>query len=85
VISIGLGIIGCGKAAQALHLRALAQLADRFRIVSVCDASGAVALHVAERWAVAHWTERRVTRRRSTVGWVERSETRHGPCHRESL
>lgn len=56
VTAIGIGIIGCGKATQALHLPSLRQLAGKFRIVSVCDASASVARRVAESWAIGHWT-----------------------------
>jgi predicted dehydrogenase len=55
VASVGIGIIGCGKATQALHLPSLKQLPGEFRIAAVCDASAHVARGVAERWAVAHW------------------------------
>ncbi len=54
--TIGVGIIGCGKATQALHLPSLAQLNDKLRVATVCDVSAAVARGVAERWAVVHWT-----------------------------
>ena len=54
--TIGVGVIGCGKAAQALHLPSLSQLPGKFRLDLVCDASAAVARRVAERWAVGHWT-----------------------------
>jgi len=56
VASLGIGIIGCGKATQALHLPSLMQLPGEFRIAAVCDASAHIARGVAERWAVAHWT-----------------------------
>src|SRR5579883_2050614 len=55
-MAVGIGIIGCGKATQALHLPSLAQRWGKLRVVSVCDASANVARHVAERWAVPHWT-----------------------------
>lgn len=53
---IGIGIIGCGKATQALHLPSLQQLSGRLRIVAVCDASATVAEAVAVRCGAAHWT-----------------------------
>ena len=53
---VGIGIIGCGKATQALHLPSLQQLAGRLRIVAVCDASAAVARAVAARCAATRWT-----------------------------
>jgi predicted dehydrogenase len=56
VTAIGVGVIGCGKATQALHLPSLRQLPAKFRIVSVCDASASVAEQVAESWAIGHWT-----------------------------
>jgi len=56
VTTVGIGIIGCGKATQALHLPSLRQLPGKFRIVSLCDASASIARRVAESWAVGHWT-----------------------------
>lgn len=53
---IGIGIIGCGKATQALHLPSLQQLSGRLRILAVCDASAAVAREVAARWGASRWT-----------------------------
>jgi predicted dehydrogenase len=47
------GIVGCGEAAQIIHLPALAQLPDRFRVTALCDVSHAVLNGVAERWNVA--------------------------------
>jgi len=54
--TIGIGIIGCGKATQTLHLPSLQQLSGRLRIVAVCDASAAVAREVAARWGATRWT-----------------------------
>ena len=54
--AIGIGIIGCGKATQTLHLPSLQQLSGRLRLVVVCDASAAVARDVAARWGAARWT-----------------------------
>lgn len=53
---IGVGIIGCGKATQALHLPSLRQLPSEFRIASICDTSASVARQVAESWSVGHST-----------------------------
>ena len=53
---IGIGIIGCGKATQTLHLPSLQQLSGRLRIVAVCDASTTVAREVAARWGADRWT-----------------------------
>ena len=33
------GIVGCGEAAQILHLPSLYQLADKFEVTALCDAS----------------------------------------------
>lgn len=45
---LGVGIVGCGEAAQALHLPALNSLSDRFRIVACADASASAAAHLAD-------------------------------------
>jgi predicted dehydrogenase len=45
---LGVGIIGCGEAVQALHLPALNSLSDRFRIVACADTSAKAAAHLAE-------------------------------------
>jgi predicted dehydrogenase len=49
---IGLGIIGCGGVTQIIHLPALAQLPDRFRVAALCDVSRATVDGVGERWNV---------------------------------
>ena len=49
------GVVGCGEAAQALHLPALRFLADRFRVTALCDASKQVVESVARRWGVPAW------------------------------
>lgn len=36
---LNVGIIGCGEAAQILHIPTLLELRDRFRIAALCDAS----------------------------------------------
>lgn len=54
--AIGIGIIGCGKATQTLHLPSLQQLSGRLRLAAVCDASAAVAQAVAARWGARRWT-----------------------------
>ncbi|WP_154447748.1 Gfo/Idh/MocA family protein [Halovulum marinum] len=36
---IGIGIVGCGEAAQIIHIPALQQLRDRFEITALCDVS----------------------------------------------
>jgi myo-inositol 2-dehydrogenase / D-chiro-inositol 1-dehydrogenase len=46
---IGVGIIGGGLAAQAIHLPTLARMPDRFRVVRVMDADLATAKVVAAR------------------------------------
>lgn len=45
--ALGVGIIGCGEAAQALHLPALNSLADRFRIRACTDVSAKAREHLA--------------------------------------
>lgn len=46
---LGVGLIGAGPVAQAIHLPTLARLRSLFRIVSVMDVDGAVASTVADR------------------------------------
>ncbi len=47
---LGVGIVGCGMAAQALHLPALASLPHLFRVVHVVDAAPSVATGIAGRY-----------------------------------
>jgi len=49
---IRVGVIGCGEAAQLLHLPALVQLADRFEVTAVCDVSPTVLAGVGDLWGV---------------------------------
>lgn len=49
-----IGIVGCGEAAQVLHLPALDQLADRFSVEAVCDIDETVRREVAREWGVPH-------------------------------
>lgn len=51
---LGVGIIGCGMAAQALHLPALASLPHRFRVAHVVDAAPTVSASIAGRLAARH-------------------------------
>jgi len=44
---LGVGIIGCGEATQALHIPALMSLAARFRIAACADAVPALAERIA--------------------------------------
>jgi len=48
------GIVGCGMAAQALHLPALASLPDLFRVAHVVDAAPTVAAGIAGRYGARH-------------------------------
>jgi predicted dehydrogenase len=48
-----IGVIGCGEAAQILHLPTLAQLADRFEVTALCDISRTVLDGVGDLWGVA--------------------------------
>lgn len=54
---IRIGIIGCGEAAQILHLPTLAQLSERFEVTALCDVSATVRNGVGDLWGV----ERRVS------------------------
>lgn len=45
-------IVGCGEAAQILHLPSLRYLADLFEVTVVCDASAEVARRVGDEWNV---------------------------------
>lgn len=49
---IRLGIVGCGAVAQILHLPALAQIPERFRVTALCDVSRTVVNGVGERWNI---------------------------------
>jgi predicted dehydrogenase len=49
---IRVGVIGCGEAAQILHLPTLAQLSDRFEVTALCDVSAAVLDGVGELWGI---------------------------------
>ena len=51
---IRVGLIGCGEAAQILHLPTLSQLADRFAVTALCDVSPTVLAHVGDVWGVEH-------------------------------
>lgn len=46
---LGVGLLGGGPATQAIHLPTLANLGDRFRVVSVMDIDEEVARRVADR------------------------------------
>lgn len=48
-----LGVVGCGEVAQIIHLPALAQLPERFRVTALCDISAEVLAGVGELWGVA--------------------------------
>lgn len=49
---IGLGIVGCGSVTQIVHLPALAQLPERFRVMALCDVSRVTLDGVGDRWNV---------------------------------
>jgi predicted dehydrogenase len=49
---VRIGIIGCGEAAQILHLPTLAQLSDRFEVTALCDVSATVLNGVGDLWGV---------------------------------
>ena len=46
------GIVGCGEAAQILHLPSLHQLAEKFTVSAVCDVSEIVLESVGDHWQV---------------------------------
>ncbi len=46
------GIVGCGEAAQIMHLPSLRFLSDLFDVIAVCDVSRTVAERVGEDWNV---------------------------------
>lgn len=46
------GIVGCGEAAQIMHLPSLRFLAPLFDVTAVCDVSRSVAERVGEDWNV---------------------------------
>jgi predicted dehydrogenase len=64
---IRVGVIGCGEAAQIIHLPTLAQLADRYEVTALCDISQAVLHGVGDAWGV----ERRVEDHRALAGLGE--------------
>lgn len=47
-----IAIVGCGEAAQIMHLPSLRFLSDLFEVTVVCDASATVAETVARAWSV---------------------------------
>jgi predicted dehydrogenase len=47
-----IAVVGCGEAAQILHLPTLALLRDRFAVTALCDASARVVEEVGRRWNV---------------------------------
>jgi predicted dehydrogenase len=49
---VRVGVIGCGEAAQLLHLPALAQLSDRFEVTALCDVSATVLEGVGGLWGI---------------------------------
>lgn len=49
---IRVGIVGCGQAAQIMHLPSLRFLADLFEVTAVCDVSRTVAERVGADWNV---------------------------------
>jgi predicted dehydrogenase len=46
------GIVGCGEAAQIMHLPGLRFLSDLFQVTAVCDISRTVAERVGREWDV---------------------------------
>jgi predicted dehydrogenase len=64
---IRVGVIGCGEAAQVLHLPTLSQLSDRFEVTALCDVSRTVLNGVGDLWGI----ERRVTDWHELLGDVD--------------
>jgi predicted dehydrogenase len=58
---VRVGVIGCGLIAQVMHLPYLTELADRFELAALCDASPEVLAGCAERYGVertfARWED----------------------------
>jgi len=58
---VRVGVIGCGLIAQLMHLPYLTELADRFELAALCDASPEVLAACAERYGVertfARWED----------------------------
>ena len=54
---VGVGIIGAGPVAQAIHLPTIASVGDRLRVVHVMDVDAGVAQGVAERAQARHTTD----------------------------
>jgi predicted dehydrogenase len=48
-----IGVVGCGEVAQIIHLPALAQLPEHFRVTALCDVSAKVLAGVGDAWGVA--------------------------------
>ena len=47
------GVVGCGEAAQIIHLPSLAVLHERFEVTALCDPSRTVVEGVGDRWNVS--------------------------------
>lgn len=46
---LGVGIVSCGEAAQAIHVPTLLRLRDRFQVIHCMDIDGDVAARLAAR------------------------------------
>jgi predicted dehydrogenase len=57
---VRIGVVGLGGISQQMHLPYIVELADRFELVGVCDASEGLARCVGERYGVAWTTDHRV-------------------------
>jgi len=64
---IRVGVIGCGEAAQILHLPTLSQLSDLYEVTALCDVSRTVLDGVGNLWGI----ERRVTDPRGLLDGVD--------------
>jgi predicted dehydrogenase len=47
-------VVGCGEAAQIMHLPSLRMLDDLFEVTVACDAGARVAERVAHEWGIGH-------------------------------
>jgi predicted dehydrogenase len=52
VTPINVGIVGCGEVVQIIHLPALYQLPDQFRVTALSDVSATVLDAVGGRWGI---------------------------------
>jgi predicted dehydrogenase len=56
---VRIGVVGAGAISQQMHLTHLAELADRFEVVGVCDVSPALATRAAARFGARACSDHR--------------------------